>query len=413
MAAAETEVIRTLIGICFLIFTAKVLAGTCTKYKVPGIVGEVLAGMIFGPYALGGLIYFFGEPIIQINEITLSFVQIGGIVVLFLSGLEFTFGDFINAGLPSFIIGVSDVIITFMLGFHISLTLGYSWSVALVIAAALTSTSIAVTVRILEELNVMHAEESRIIVNTAIMDDILALAILSIVTSIIFGGETPSLFVASLKIIQIFFIWFVMLALSSLIIHRIVERVNVWKIKGTVETGAIAICFGLSFFTAYIGLSPIAGAFVAGVAIASSRILIKAKEFIEHLNLIFGTIFFVMIGAQIDLRGFYHLSLTFLIIFAVAVISKIVSCGVPSILYFRSVSKGLGVGAGMIPRGEVGLAVAGLGLATGIIQQDIYIVLIATCLVTTLISPILIRKTLPIETSQSPTENIRGKSPQK
>lgn len=399
MAAVETEVIRTIIGICFLVFMAKVIAGICTKYKVPEVVGEVLAGIIFGPYALGGMIFFFGEPIIQVNEITLSFAHIGGIVVLFLAGLEFTFSDFLHAGLPSFIIAGFDVAVTFMIGFQALIALGYSWTVALIVASALTATSIAVTIRILEKLNVVCTEEARIIVNVAVMDDILGLAVLSIVTSIASGGKIPPLNVTLLMITEIFLIWFVMLALSSFIIRHIADRAAIWKFAGTVETGAIAICFGLSFFTAYIGLSPIVGAFAAGVAIASSRILIKAKEYIEHLNLIFGTIFFAMIGAQIDPHAFYRLNyFAFLAILVVAVVSKIVSCGVPGILYFKSVDKGLRVGVGMIPRGEVGLLVAGLGLTSGIIQQDIYVALIATCLATTIMSPLWLRRILTAPT---------------
>lgn len=405
MAVVEIEVIRVVIGICFLVFMAKVLAGICTKYKIPGIIGEVSAGIIFGPYALGGMIFFFGEPIVQLNDAMLSFAQIGGIVVLFLAGLHFTFGDFLRAGLPSFIIGGFNVAVTFMLGFQVLTMLGYSWVVALLVASALTATSVAVTAKTVEELNTIQNEESRIIVNMSVIDDILGLAVLSIVTSIAFKGEVFPLHVMVLKVAQIFIIWFVILALSSLLIPRIVDRATIWKFRGTAETAAIAVCFGLSFFTAYIGLSPIVGAFAAGVATASSRILIKAKEYIEHLNLIFGTLFFAMIGAQIDLKVFSHLNFViFLVIFAVAVLSKIASCGVPSILYFRNVDQGLRVGIGMVPRGEVGLIVAGLGLATGIIHQDIYVDLIAVCLATTFLSPFMLRRLFITEAPKSPAE---------
>ena len=103
LAVDEIVVIRSVIGICFLVFTAKLLAGICQKYKVPGIVGEVLAGMMFGPYAFGGTIFFFGEPILRAEDpVILSFVQIGGIIVLFLAGLHLTFADFLHAGIHSF-----------------------------------------------------------------------------------------------------------------------------------------------------------------------------------------------------------------------------------------------------------------------------------------------------------------------
>jgi len=102
LAVDEIVVIRSVLGICFLVFTAKLLAGICQKYKVPGIVGEVLAGMMFGPYAFGGTIFFFGEPILRAEDpVILSFVQIGGIIVLFLAGLHLAFADFLHAVIHS------------------------------------------------------------------------------------------------------------------------------------------------------------------------------------------------------------------------------------------------------------------------------------------------------------------------
>lgn len=175
---------------------------------------------------------------------------------------------------------------------------------------------------------------------------------------------------------------------------RLVSEVHIWAIKGTVETIAIAVCFGLTFVTAYIGLSPIVGAFIAGVAVASSKVLIKAKDFIESLNLIFGTMFFRYDGANIEPQGFLHLNyLVFSGFLVIAILIKIVSCGLPSIVYFRNVNKGLAVAVGMIVRGEVGLLVAGMGFAVGVIPQDIYVALVSTCLATTIVSPFLMEAT--------------------
>ena len=229
-------------------------------------------------------------------------------------------------------------------------------------------------------------------VNAAILDDILGLAVLSVATSIVFGGEVLPLPAILLKTVQILLIWFALLTLSSFFIPR-VTRISLWDYEGTVEAIAIIVCFGLSFLTAFMGLSPIVGAFAAGVAIAGSRISTKAKEHIKHLNLLFGTIFFALIGAQIDLRVFYHLDyLLFILLFTIAVVSKVIGCGIPSILYFRNVEKGLRIGYGMISRGEVGLLAAGLGLTAGIIGQNTYVTIVATCLATAVVGPFLMRR---------------------
>jgi Kef-type K+ transport system membrane component KefB len=164
------------------------------------------------------------------------------------------------------------------------------------------------------------------------------------------------------------------------------------EFKGTAETRAIVICFGLAFLTAYMGLSTIVGAFIAGVAVAGSRVLVKARGFIERLNLLFGTVFFAMMGAHIDPQVFLQLDyLVFFGFLVTAVLIKIVSCGFPSIVYFRDIDKGLTVGVGMIARGEVGLLVAGTGYAMDATPQKIYVTLVATCLVTTIVSPFLLK----------------------
>ena len=410
LAVDEIAVIRTVIGICFLVFTAKLLAGICQKYKVPGIVGEVLAGVMFGPYALGGMIPFFGEPILIAEDpVILTFVQMGGIIVLFLAGLHLSFADFLHAGIPAFVIGAIDVTVSFVVGVFVSLTLGYSWTVALIISSALSVTGIAVVMRVLEELNLMHEgvwgfEESRMIVNVAVIDTILGLSILSVVTSVTLEGEVLPFQMMVVKVVQIFAIGIIIFALSSIIVPRLVAEVGIWRFKGTVETGAVAVCFGLAFLTAYMGLSTIVGAFIAGVAVASSRVLVKAKGFIESLNLIVGTLFFAMMGAHIDPQVFLQLNyLAFFGFLVTAVLIKIVSCGFPSIVYFRDVSKGLTVGVGMIARGEVGLLVAGMGFALGVIPQNIYVTLVVTCLATTIVSPFLLKAL------RKPTDKLQEK----
>jgi len=293
----------------------------------------------------------------------------------------------------------------FAFGFFFPTLIGYPWTVALIIATALTATSVAIIVKVLGEFHVLNSSEAKILVNAAIIDDILGLAVLSVATSIIVGGEILPLSIVIFRVAQILLIWFALLAISSLLIPRIMRtRLASWDYEGTVEATAIAICFGFSFLTALIGLSPIVGAFAAGVAIAGSRLLVKAKEHIKHLSLIFGTIFFALIGAQIDLSVFYRLDyLLFVSLLVIAVVSKIIGCGAPSILYFRNVKKGLRIGYGMVSRGEIGLLVAGLGLTAGIIEQNIYVALVAVVLTTTIVSPLLLRRSFeePTQTQSS------------
>ncbi|MFQ6135078.1 MAG: cation:proton antiporter, partial [Nitrososphaerales archaeon] len=140
--AAEVDVLRTVVAISLLIFSAKVLATLCQRVKVPAVIGEIAAGIILGPYALGGAIEILGGPVIEFNVLIDAFAEIGGIIILFAAGLEITFAEFRATGLPSLTIGGMGVIIPFFSGYFLSNQLGYGWQTAILFGATLTATSI-------------------------------------------------------------------------------------------------------------------------------------------------------------------------------------------------------------------------------------------------------------------------------
>ena len=192
MYADEMVVIRSVVGISFLILVAKVLAGVCSKYRVPEVVGEILAGFIFGPNLLGGRILFFGEPLIQINDITLAFAQIGGIIVLFLAGLSFSFGEITRVGFPALIIGGCSVIAPFFGCYYASLAVGYSQPVAFLVGLTMAVTSIPILARVLEEMAGPQGRESWILVDASLINTVLCFTIFSIVSSVISSGIVAS-----------------------------------------------------------------------------------------------------------------------------------------------------------------------------------------------------------------------------
>ena len=147
----EFDVIPTIIGILFLVLPALLLGRVCHHFKIPEIIGFVFAGIVLGPTALGGVIPIFDRPIVELNEVMLALWQISGILILFSAGLHFTFHDLIKAGPKSAIIGIFGVIVPLVLGYFITVWLGFDWTVAVIIGATLSATSIAVSVVILEE----------------------------------------------------------------------------------------------------------------------------------------------------------------------------------------------------------------------------------------------------------------------
>ncbi len=393
MALTELEVLRTIVGLSLLVFVAKVVGGILSHYKYPGVAGEVLAGMIFGPLTLGGAINVFGGPLVAFSDLLRAFSDIGGIVVLFAAGLNFTTSDLRATGVPAFVVASVGVILPLTLGYTVALQLGYPAGVALLIGATLTATSIAVTVRSLQDLKQLHSVEARLLVNSAVIDDVLGLAVFAAATSLFVGGQSPSVLSALQTVGLLLSLWLGLLAASVYLLPRALNFTSPWQTEGTVEAAATASCFGVAAVAATLGLSPFVGAFSAGMAVGSSKAIEKIKDYTDKLLYVFGTLFFAVIGAEIDPRAFLEISyFLVVVVLLVAILSKIVGCGIPAAFFLKDPDKGLRVGVGMASRGEVGLIIAGIGISTRVIPSDVYTALITVVLSTTLLGPIMLRK---------------------
>ena len=182
--AAETQFIQTIIGVGILLVAAKLLAELFLRLKLPIVLGELLAGMIVGPFALGHLLVFNGEPLLKLNDEIKVLGEIGAIVILFMAGLEMTPKEFLKGGKASFTVGTAGVIVPFFAGLVVFQFFGFDAFQSMLIATALTATSIAISVQVLSEFGKLKSPEARLIIGAAIVDDILAIAVLSVVTSV-------------------------------------------------------------------------------------------------------------------------------------------------------------------------------------------------------------------------------------
>lgn len=392
---ALDPVLRAIVTICILVFSAKVLGEIFSWRKIPSVLGELLAGIILGPYALGSLIIVNGSPVIQINEIVRAFGEIGGILILFVAGLEMTFRDFRRIGIGSFVVGSVGVVVPFIMGYGIALAFGLNIIACLVIGAGLVATSISITALVLQELNQSRKIESRMMVSAAVVDDVLGLAILGVIVSFITTSTPMSPINIVTVILTSLGVWLAMTVFAAIILPRIINFTSKGS-EETLEAAATASCFGASALAAVFGLSPIVGAFAAGMAIASSKTVEKIREYTKKISIIFSPVFFGLAGAAFDVRAFFTTDLFFYAFFisliAVAVISKIIGCGLPAIYFLKSQTKGKRVGYGMISRGEVGLIVAGVAISAGAITQSVYAAILGMIMVTTFIAPLLLRR---------------------
>ena len=360
---------------------------------MPVVLGELLAGIIVGPFALGGLPIFNGEPLVILDETVKHIGEIAAIVILFIAGLEITPREFLRGGAASFTVGSLGVILPFFVGYYVFTAFGLEALEAMLIATALTATSIAITVQVLTELGKMQSKEARLILGAAIVDDILAIAVLSVATTMVQTGDTtPEIMDITFLILKILGLFVVLLIGSILIIPRILHVEQLWRSEGSIEGIATAAFFGAAGIAAFVGLSPIVGAFSVGMAVASTRVIKQVEEYVSKLGIIFAPLFFAIIGAQVDLRGI-NIEVLYLsgIIIAIAIITKLIGCGLPALIFLKEKTNAIKVGIGMISRGEVGLIVAGVGVSSGALSTDIYTTVIIMVAVTTIITPVWLK----------------------
>jgi Kef-type K+ transport system membrane component KefB len=390
----SVAILHIVLTLGILLFASKLFAELFHRIKMPVVLGELLAGIIVGPFALGALPFFDGKPLVVLDETVLHIGELSAIVILFIAGLEITPREFMKGGVASFTVGSIGVIVPFFVGYFVFVIFGFKTLESLLVATALTATSIAISIQVLTELGRMQSKEARLILGAAIVDDILAIAALSVVTTMVqTGNRSPDIVDITFLVLKILGLFAALLIGSVIIVPRILHVEKLWKSKGSIEGITTASFFGAAAVAAFIGLSPIVGAFAVGMAVSSTKLIKRVEEYVEKLQIIFAPLFFAIIGAQVDLRG-VNLNVLFLsgIIISIAIFTKLIGCGAPSLIFLKNKSKAMKVGIGMISRGEVGLIVAGVGVTSGALSTDIYTTLIIMVAVTTIVTPIWLKK---------------------
>ncbi|MGI9565528.1 MAG: cation:proton antiporter [Nitrosopumilus sp.] len=392
--AAEAHFIETIIGVGILLFAAKLMAELFLRLKLPIVLGELLAGMIVGPFALGGFFVVDGKQLLVINDEIKILGEMGAVVILFMAGLEMTPKEFLKGGKASFTVGTLGVVVPFFAGLAIFQIFGFEALESMLIATALTATSIAISIQVLSEFGKIKTPEARLIIGAAVVDDILAIAVLSVVSSIAGsegGLDSIDITEITITILKVLGFFAIMLIVAVVVIPKVITP-RLWKAKGSVEGIATASFFGAAALAGSIGLSPIVGAFAVGMALSTTKVFEKIENYIGKIGLIFAPLFFAIIGAQVDLRA-VDLNVLMLsgIIIVVAIVTKLFGCGLPAMLFLKNKSQGMRVGIGMISRGEVGLIVAGVGVTEAILTSEVYSTIVIMVAVTTIITPIWLK----------------------
>ncbi|MBS0568990.1 MAG: cation:proton antiporter [Proteobacteria bacterium] len=362
----------------FVVFVAaQVGAEIAQRLKLPGVVGEIAAGCVVGPSVLGWI-----APSAPLEVLA----EIGVVLLLFAVGLETRLSDMRRVGRSAFAVGVLGVIVPFVLGSLWAHGSGFDWARSLFVAAAFVATSAGITARVLQELGALQREEARVILGAAVIDDILAMLLLGIVTAVQ-GGEALRL--SHLAIVLAEAVGFVVVIgyVGTRVMRRASRALNAPINPLSPLSIVLALCLGLAFAATEFGLAAIIGAFLAGM-IASET---PERETIEHqtrpLLVLLTPFFFVITGSKVELSQLANAEalLALAVVTAIAIVSKLIGGWLGAL--------GLGtrgaliVGVGMIPRGEVGVVVASLGLAAGVFPPRTYALIVAMSLLTSIVAP--------------------------
>lgn len=366
----------------FVIFTwAKALAEVFEHFHLPAVLGEITAGAILGPSAIA---------LVHPGEFTFSIAEVGAVFVLLNVGLETKPQELIRVGAKSLRVALGGVLLPFVAGFVYMLLRGYSPHEATFVGAALVATSVAVTARVLNDLRVLSSESARVILGAAVFDDILGMLLLALVAGLGSTGNVRWLQLGILAAEAAGFA-FLMIFVVPRLIHKVRLRIERFSIQRAPVFLAMGLGLGLSAAAEKIGLAAIIGAFFTGLAFAEYGSEWGIRPRVEGVADFLGPFFFFTIGTQLDVKVFSSSSvlITALVLSVIAIVSKLVGCGVPLLgSGWRTV---LQVGVGMVPRAEVGLIVAALGLQMGLISKNSYAVVVFMAFVTTIVTPPLLR----------------------
>ena len=409
----------------FVVFVlAKVSSLIVKRVGIPGLVGEILVGVLLSSIVIGdqtiaqmlGLSFIVeGGEVIESEGFQMLHVlaELGVMFLLFSVGLETRVKDLLSVGKAAFLVALLGVIIPFILGYaYVTFMSGDSNLYhALFLGAAMVATSVGITARVIKDMKLTDARESRIIIGAAVIDDILGMIVLAIVSGMAKSGGIDIGEIIKISLLALVFVA-VVLAFAGIGVPKIynwrkeriekkfAENKNYLPMRYSMLAVAIAICLGFGYLAEFIGLASIIGSFLAGMIFAEYVFEWKLEEKIEGINTFLVSFFFVYVGIQVDLSAVNEgVIITTIVVIILALIGKYIGCGLGAKLGDKTLDKNSLniIGIGMMPRGEVGIIVATIGLGIWIasegayaISSELYTTVVLMSVITTIIAPPLL-----------------------
>lgn len=395
-AGASEEVQSILVGLFVLLLGAKLGEEVMRRLGQPGVVGELLGGLIVGPYVLG---------LVTPGDTAAVFAELGVVVLLFSVGLEVRTDDLLAVGRPAILTAVVAMILPIIAGFALALGVGEPAGASMFVGLALAATSIGITSRVLRDMGVMDRTFARVIIGAALVDDILALILIGLA-----GGAAEGTLSIDAVLVGVAGIGLVLLGFVTARRARgLPSGVFTWPLfADTPLVPSFLLMLAVGLLSAAFGLAAIIGAFVAGLIVAETEAADELERDFKPLASIFVPFFFAYTGAQVDLSTLLDPGIAALAV-ALAVVG-VATKAVGGLIGSWSIGRwgATTVGFGMVPRGEVGIVVANLALVTGVVDDALFAAMLVAVVLTTVVAPYLLAFSIPRATVEAGGDPARG-----
>ena len=394
-----------------ILFAARLGSMLAVRIRLPGVVGELLAGVVLGPYLLGGLslpgfhngLFPLGSSF-PISPELYGICTLAVIVLLFMVGLETDIGLFMRYSLAASAVGVGGVIVSFIFGDALAVVfcrtvlgdpVGFLSPPCLFLGIITTATSVGITARILSEKRQLDSPEGITILGGAVIDDVLGIILLTIGLGIITASEGSGAIdwqhigMIAVKAVGI---WLLATALGLLASRKIGVLLKLFGDRSSIAVMALGLALILAGLFEEAGLAMIVGAYVMGLSLSKTDIKHVVREKLVPIHAFLVPVFFTVMGMLVDVRLLLstRVLLFGLIYTVVAGLAKILGCGVPAFFCGFNVRGALRIGVGMLPRGEVTLIIAGIGLTAGLLTPELFGIVVLMLLATALAAPPLL-----------------------
>lgn len=388
-------ILQLLLALFIILVAAKGAGYLSTRLGQPSVLGELLIGLILGPTVLNMLGWpFFGDP--HLGETIRHLAEIGVLILMFIAGLEVDLEAMVRAGRPAVLAGVIGVIAPILLGGLQGWLSGFDLAHSAFIGLTLAATSVSISAQTLMELQVLRTRVGMGLLGAAVVDDVLVVLLLSVFMGVAAGSSSL------LSVLWVLARMVIFLVLAIWLGGKILPRLGALVERLPISEGVMALALAITFLYAWAaealgGMAAITGAFIAGLIFGRSPL----REEIEHgmHTLAYAwlvPVFFVSIGLETNARSLGISGIPFaLAMVVVAVLSKVIGCGLGARLGGFTNGEALRLGVGMSSRGEVGLIVATVGMSSGLIDDLVFASVVIMVLVTTLLTPIMLRALYP------------------